>query len=158
MALKSTKKVRAEARGHMKTSTFGRRTWILRVDVGIGIGICRQHKPVQPLTEINPEADPDPARTLGPKSKSLISMSDVPVTRSLRGRPWRRIVPAFVVSSLFGFRRRVRDAELFEVRLVLCGIEVILAHLRPEFFHQLFIQPDGRLVVVADERLVPGFL
>ncbi len=57
MALESTQKVRAEARGHMKTSTFGRRPWIL--GIGIEVGIYFQQAPVQQLTEIDPYADLD---------------------------------------------------------------------------------------------------
>ena len=37
MALESTQKVRAEARGHMKTSTFGKRQCILGIGIGGGI-------------------------------------------------------------------------------------------------------------------------
>src|ERR1019366_10018263 len=43
--------------------------------------------------------------------------------------------------------RRVLDAELFEIGVVLAGVVVHLLHPRSEFFHGLFIQPDGRLVV-----------
>jgi len=78
MIQESTQKVRAEARGHRRNSTFARRTWFL----GIGFGICRLHEFVKSLTEINRDTDPTP--TLGTKSKFLISMSDVHVTRSLR--------------------------------------------------------------------------
>ncbi len=61
MVTESTQKLRAKARGHMKTSTFGRRPWILGVGIGIGIGvgICGQHESVQQLTEVDPDTDPD---------------------------------------------------------------------------------------------------
>src|SRR5438045_2727813 len=42
--------------------------------------------------------------------------------------------------------RRIRDAELLEVRAVLLGIVVVLPHLRPVLRHRLLVQPDRRLV------------
>ena len=58
MALESKQKVQAEARGHRKTSTFGRELCILRVGVGFGIGIdnCSQYEPVQQQIEIDPDS------------------------------------------------------------------------------------------------------
>ncbi len=60
MALESTQKVRAEARSHMKTSTFGRRAWILGVGIEIRVGKCWRHEPLQLLTGIDPDADSGP--------------------------------------------------------------------------------------------------
>jgi len=57
MALGSTPKGRAEARGHTKTSTFGGRAWIFGVGIGIEAGILSRHVPVQSLTEIDPDPD-----------------------------------------------------------------------------------------------------
>ena len=54
--------------------------------------------------------------------------------------------------------RRIRNAQLLEVRLVLRRVEVELLHLRPQLLHQLLVQPRRRLVRVAGERRVgrPG--
>jgi len=50
--------------------------------------------------------------------------------------------------------RRVRDAQLFEVRLVLGRVVVVLLHLRAVLLHPFLVQPDCRLILRTDERHV----
>src|SRR3954447_5556818 len=50
--------------------------------------------------------------------------------------------------------RRVLDAELFEIVLVLGRIVVVLPHLRPVLLHPFLVQPDRRLIFRTDERHV----
>src|SRR5260370_29539155 len=46
----------------------------------------------------------------------------------------------------------IRDAELFQVRLVLRRVIVVLRHRRPVLLQRSGLHRDGRAVVRADER------
>src|SRR5205823_14782063 len=48
-------------------------------------------------------------------------------------------------------RRRILDAELLKIILVLRRVVVVLPHLGPEFLHALLVQPDRGLIFGANE-------
>jgi len=60
MALESARTVRAEARGHVKDSTFARRPSIVGIGIGIGVDLSPLIHWLMLAANADRDSDPDP--------------------------------------------------------------------------------------------------